>query len=179
MKEAWSKTVEKYDSGFVNSERAVQAILWSELQASFSERFPKVRVFVEPLIVLGKGTDERRKVRPDFAICSATKIIGVVELKYSPRGKAAMLDDVKKLATISAAGSSISVSHERYRGKALACQTYSMATSPLFVWAGFHTGVLQNEISEDVMSKLRGGFFEMHAHTRDRQTPQIEFRVDR
>ncbi|CAG4918320.1 hypothetical protein R69919_04606 [Paraburkholderia gardini] len=90
-----------------------------------------------------------------------------------------MFDDVRKLGKISAEGSLITVFHERYRGKALSCQTYVMAASPLFVWAGFHTGVLQREIGEDMMSGLRGKFFEMHAHTREGKTPEVEFRIDK
>jgi hypothetical protein len=84
LREAWIKTIERhYNSQLINSEHALQVYFCMELLKLFEADNLQRRVFIEPNIQTSCG-----KTRfPDVVICNGQKVIGIVELKYTPRGR--------------------------------------------------------------------------------------------
>ena len=89
--EAWSECITgDYARQRINSERSLQASLWSELNDRLDERTR--RMFIEPRLSCETEKSPRRDntVRyPDLVVCNTRSVIGIIELKYRPRAKPA------------------------------------------------------------------------------------------
>jgi hypothetical protein len=74
---AWRLTICKdYAAERINSERSLQAALWSRLNTTLSEKLPPKsrRMFIEPrMTVAGKA------LYPDIVICNTRQVIGIIE----------------------------------------------------------------------------------------------------
>lgn len=165
--EAWSLCInEDYAAQRINSERSLQAAVWSRLKGILPETR---RMFIEPrMIVTGKV----RQVRyPDIVICNTRQVIGIIELKYRPRTRAAWRKDIDKFRSIADSKTGITVSNERYRGVEANSHTYTLAITILYVWAGVHA-----ESGLDLagyVGKLAPNFIALHAETVDGEPPRL------
>jgi len=163
--EAWKRTVvNEYCNGHINSERSLQALLFSNLRAVFAEDETERRIFVEPTVQLpGVGV-----IRPDIVICNSREAICFLELKFAPRAKA---DTKKDMRSISSVGRSegISILLKRYRGPDLPSMKFAVSKTVLFAWAGIHAG--GTEPSKEWTDPAFQGHFhlELHATTNDGQ----------
>ncbi|MGC1276431.1 MAG: hypothetical protein WBC44_22235 [Planctomycetaceae bacterium] len=134
---AWSCTIkEKYDEEqLINSERGLQIYFCHELLKAFGESGKERRIFVEPCV---KSVDGRRY--PDLLICNAHRIIGVVEIKYLPRGKPKYDKDFDTLSFFATHPGGLTVSNDRYRGVSVKKRAFQLADDAVLCWAGVYTG---------------------------------------
>jgi hypothetical protein len=137
MIQAWQASINNdYSSQRINSERSLQASFWSHL----NNLLPHTRrLFIEPYIEICSSTGQKR-VYPDLAVCNTKKVIAVLELKYTPRGRPKYEKDIRNLADIARHRRKIVVSNRRFRGLERDSQEYPLSKSILFVWAGVQAG---------------------------------------
>ena len=135
--EAWRASIEEdYLNQRINSERSLQASLWSNL----NQLLPHTRrLFIEPYIEIRSSTEQKR-VYPDITVCNTKEVIAVLELKYTPRARPKYEKDIRNLADIARHRRKIVVSNRRFRGLERDSQEYPLSKSVLFVWAGVHAG---------------------------------------
>lgn len=124
---AWAACVERYNQQEINSERSMQAALWLALNNSLADGH---KIFIEPAIRLPEG----RTIRPDLVICNPRHVVGVVEIKYLPRGRAAAAEDIQKLCDIAAA-SDVKVTHDRYKGPKTKTLPLAVHANTVYAWA--------------------------------------------
>ncbi len=172
---SWKQCIEKdYTNQRINSERSLQASFWSYLNKNIQTNR---RLFIEsPMTIKTRGGT--KKVIPDIIICSATKVIAVIELKYLPRGQPKHQKDIQSLALIANNRHKITVSNKRYRGDAKERTEYSLSSNILFVWASVHAkekNRLGNLYSSGFKS-LAGCFIQLHAETEDALKPNVYMR---
>lgn len=172
LAQAWQDVIEsEYCRGHINSERSLQGHLFAELrQRTRVEGEPSRKIFIEPLVRL---SSENRVVRPDIVVCNSQEVICVVELKYTPRGKAQTAKDMRSIGAI-AADKEIEISVERYRGPAIRLKPYHISETTLFTWAGVHSGTGEkSEIwtTDDRFAKHY--YLELHALTRKDELPRL------
>jgi hypothetical protein len=164
---AWRLTIiEDYE--FINSERSLQAALWSRLNKALAEKLPPKsrRLFIEPKI-----TVKRKNFHPDIVICNTRQVIGIIELKFKPRAAASWRNDLKKFRAIAGCKTRIAISHDRYRGIARRNKPYTLAKTVLYVWAGVHA-----ESDFDLAGyagTLAPNFMALHAETVDGAQPSL------
>jgi hypothetical protein len=165
--EAWKRTVvNEYCNGHINSERSLQALLFSNLRAVFAEDETERRIFVEPTVQLpGAGV-----IRPDIVICNSREAICFLELKFAPRAKADTIKDMRSISSV-ARSEGISILLKRYRGPDLPSMKFAVSKTVLFAWAGIHAG--STEPSKEWTDPAFQGHFhlELHATTNDSQAP--------
>lgn len=170
--EAWHQAIESdYKRQRINSERSLQASIWSKLDKIFDNQ-PR-RMFIEPslAVISSVAEGQKRIVRvPDLIICNSREIIGVVEMKYRPNTKPNYKKDIDTLAWIAKNDSNIVISNYRFRGDIADAHTYKMAKSVVFAWAGVHR---DKNISLDIPKSIKENFLELHAITRMNQDPEI------
>lgn len=170
--QAWESSIETdYKRQLINSERSLQASIWSELKKIFGES-PR-RMFIEPGLVIVKDSahGRERTVRvPDLVICNSVEVIGVVEIKYQPRGKPNYAKDLKTLAWIAENGQEFAIANDRFRGKAVDSHKYKMSKSVVYVWAGVHR---DSEVFLPVPENLKSNFLELHAITNKDGDPMV------
>jgi len=85
----WDVVKDDYLAGLINSERCLQAALYRGLRMKMPENF---RIFVEPRLPI----HDNGAIIPDIIICSDSKIVAVVEIKYVPHSYPRFEDDLKK-----------------------------------------------------------------------------------
>jgi hypothetical protein len=130
---AWHRCIEQYvDEQRVNSERSLQAAFWACLN---KELHKSRRIFIEPAIRFDAPSDI---YFPDLLICNTQEVIGVVELKYTPRIKACIKKDISTICNLAAHQGELFVSNSRYRGEIKQIKKYSFSGHVLFAWAGVH-----------------------------------------
>jgi hypothetical protein len=165
IQDAWQQTVETcYRRQRINSERSLQAALWSKLDLILPP--DTRRMFIEPRMhVPGLTSAEGGATRfPDLVVCNTKEVIGIIELKYGPR---VLPDWEKDLATfkwIAEQRGSITVCNSRYRGEEVDGRPYPLSDEVLFVWAGIHASS-NSDLAEHVEPSLRSMFMELHEHT--------------
>lgn len=175
---AWHECItEDYCIQRINSERSLQASFWSRLNTMFSKNR---RMFIEPCIII-KARKEIKRLFPDLVICNTKEVIGVIELKYQPRGGPNYLKDITTLSNIAKHRKFISISNERFRGQFVEERIYGLSKNILFVWAGIHTAA--NPINNDSLpllplysagyNELKDCFIELHAETSLDSLPKI------
>lgn len=158
--EAWQSVIEKdYNPGRINSERSLQAALWSRL----SRRLPAKsrRMFIEPRLSLLAAPGEARC--PDIAICNTRQVIGIIELKYQPRVLPTWQKDVATFRWIEAHRERLSVSNLRYLGDRGDVREYGFAPNILYVWAGVHVACELDLAASEEAADLQ--LLALHAET--------------
>ena len=177
---AWHQCIaEDYRVQRINSERSLQASLWSRLNSLLSKNR---RMFIEPCIVIRTGMGTLR-VFPDLVICSSKEVIGVLELKYKPRAAPEYKKDIATLSLIAEHRESTAVSNQRFRGQPIDETIYCLSKHILFVWAGVHA-ITNSTNKENINSplysagynELQGCFLELHAETSINSVPKIYVR---
>ena len=169
---SWKQCIASdYVNQRINSERSLQASFWSFLNKNIQKNR---RLFIESPMTVKTG-NKTTKVIPDIIICSAYKVIAVIELKYLPRGQPKYTKDIKTLAFISSNRNKIRVSNKRFRGDAKERTEYSLSSNILFVWASVHAK--EKTITSDLYSSgyksLTDCFIQLHAATEDTTKPNV------
>lgn len=90
LTQAWGMAIdEDYRRQRINSERSLQASLWSKLNVLLPPE--SRRMFIEPKLkatVAALDGQVKPEFRfPDIVICNTREVIGIVEVKYLPRAK--------------------------------------------------------------------------------------------
>ena len=173
LTKAWKESINgAYKQQRINSERSLQASIWSELNKLFSD-IPR-RMFIEPSLSIheknSNGANARKHRIPDLVICNSVEIIGIVEMKYQPRGKPDYKKDLETLEWIADHAESLTVSNARYRGKETDAKPYKLSKSVVYVWAGVHSDAT---VSLPIPEKIKYNFLELHAVTGISTDPKL------
>ncbi|GAA0760755.1 hypothetical protein LRH25_00040 [Ideonella azotifigens] len=170
LAEAWQRVMdEAYADQMIDSERGLQLYFGHALMAGFKARDMQRRIYVEPVFV---GQQGRLRV-PDLAICHAGQLIGVVMLRYLPRGAPEVEKDLTTLRSFAGAGRDLLLSQERYLGPGDEVQRlYVLAPEPLLCWAGVYRGP-QRRLVEQQAADLGERFVGLHAVTAARRPPVV------
>jgi hypothetical protein len=171
--EAWCNCItEDYNSQRINSERSLQASFWSQLNCILPKN--RRRMFIEPTIAITEN-GSKYNVIPDLVICNTKEVIGVIELKYRPRGNPVYSKDIDSLAVIARHREGITISNDRYRGQAMDETEYRLSKHILFVWAGIHApvGFDSGTLYSAGRDELNGCFIELHAETSQNALPTL------
>ena len=168
--QAWHQTIEQpYREQLINSERGLQVHFCAALLNIFSKYERPRRIFVEPRIsskLLDKG------YIPDVLICNQRSIIGIVELKYKPKGRAKYVKDLRTLERLTDQEAEITIANDRFRGKKLNVRSYKMASNSIVCWAAVYSGkIIQAEAKLDPQLKNRVLF--LHALTKAGTDPNV------
>jgi len=119
---AWQETVKDYSARRINGEHGLQASLYRHLLAQLPQRF---RVFVEAVVRLGDtgvSDTSKKRVVVDLLIEANCKVVGAIEIKFTPRGQAndlAIRKDLTSLAFLTsrrARADKVTIDMPRYRG---------------------------------------------------------------
>ena len=162
LREAWRRTIEhQYCNQQINSERSLQAFLCANLMAVFEENAARRRIFIEPKLK-GPGWVGQRK--PDILVCNTREIIGVIELKYAPKGRPRVDKDLQTLSGLVSKPGKYTVENDRYLGIQRDGRTYALARNAVIGWAGVHRG-LNHALSSHLPKRIRGHFMELYAKT--------------
>jgi hypothetical protein len=131
-------------------------------------------MFIEPglkaKIDESDGTSPSIVRFPDLVICNTKEVIGIVELKYQPRGRPNWQKDLQTFEFIVKNRDQIYVSNARYRGIIADDREYSLAKDILFVWAGIHAE-WDGRLADHIDRGLMGYFLELHAQTKHMEQP--------
>lgn len=172
LTQAWRTAIEiDYKRQRINSERSLQASFWSELNRIFGDQ-PR-RMFIEPsMVIVNTNTEGKQRIVrvPDLVICNSTEIIGIMEIKYLPRGKPNYKKDLETLAWIAEHGSEMAVANYRFRGNIADAHAYKMSRSVIYAWGGVHC---DDNFSLPIPERIRGNFLELHAVTRKDGDPEV------
>lgn len=168
---AWETTIrEKYVGQLINSEHGLQtyfcAALLQEFQASKTAR----RLFIEPRLRFSDGSAGRH---PDVVICNTKSIVGLVEIKYVPRGKPTYEKDLETLRLAVANAETLTISNDRFRGVTSDNRPYPLARDAVLCWAGVYAGTavdLRAKISDQ---SLASRFLQLNALTTADEDPKI------
>lgn len=135
---------------------------------------PNRRLFIEPGIALSLE-GETRRIYPDIVVCNSKSIIGVIEIKYLPRGKARYEKDLKSLSSLARFGGEVSISNERFRGREEDSKEYQLARNPVFVWGSIHKQGSAVEFDETICndSALNRRFLKLFAETVADESPVV------
>lgn len=164
---AWQTVVaEDYANGRINSEHSLQAVLFAALKESGNS---KRHIFIEPCVRL---SNSGKLIRPDMMICNGKEVIAVVELKFTPRGKALTKKDMNSISAI-ASDSNIAIKTERYRGIELPPREFTISETTLFVWAGIHSGGGAQSTVWNNLGFKNHYFLELHALTKKNEDPRL------
>lgn len=135
---AWSTTISKrYDSQLINSERGLQGYFCAALLDEFAKSNPNRRLFIEPKLSFASGASGRH---PDVVVCDTKQIVGIVELKYVPRGRPAYAKDLETLRLAVENAKTLKLSNERFRGVSVGSRPYPLAEDAVLCWAAVYAG---------------------------------------
>lgn len=166
LTEVWEEVIATdYANQRVNSERSLQAAVWSGLNDRLPPRTR--RLFVEPPFTIDDhGTS--RLVRPDLVVCNSRRVIAVIEVKYEPRKAPSIRKDLRTLQSLSEHGGELGIANDRYLGDGKAPASYRLSDKTIFVWVGVYraSGPDPEPIQFEVPEGLVGRFHSLHAVTR-------------
>lgn len=169
IRDAWRQSITvDYAAQRINSERSLQASLWSNLNAMLAPTTR--RMFIEPCMSV-PGLDKQVRY-PDLVICNSKEVIGIIELKYQPRAQPKWHKDVDTFHFLARHRETISISNTRFRGIVADARLYSLAKDVLYVWAGVHAPC-DLRLSEYVDPILAPYFMELHAETQPSCAPKL------
>ena len=131
IESAWRSSIEgDYDNHKVLSERTLQASLWAHLKDLAQSQY----IFIEPRIQLPANAGERpRFVVPDIVVCRAKSIIAIIELKFAPRAKPDLTNDLKKLLALYSGRAQIELVLPRFLGVKVKDHAYRITEQTQFV----------------------------------------------
>ena len=170
LAQAWKNAITgDYHRQRINSERSLQASLWSKLNDLLSVEY---RMFIEPRLKAKEGLVKPESRLPDIAICNAEEVVAFLEIKYLPRAKPKWQKDLKTFEWINRHKDQLKVQNVRYRGVVKDDRLYKISEGVLFVWAGVHAsaGLDLRPYIEPSLSKR---FFELHAETKHGEHPTV------
>ena len=170
--QAWNQSIaEDYCNQRINSERSLQASLWSHLNRKISKNR---RLFIEPVMTI-RDKGENKKFIPDIVVCNTKEVISIIELKYLPRTNPRYKKDIESLALIAKNRHQITIANERFRGTEKDSTQYALSKNVLFVWAGVHarnrTGTYH--LYSDGYKALDGCYLQLHAQTASNSRPEV------
>ena len=173
LKRAWKNTIEnEYAEQLINSENGLQIYFCAALLAQFKTSNVRRRLFIEPRLRFSDGSARH----PDIVICDTKNIVGIVELKYTPRGrpgKPSLDKDRETLMQAVTDANSLQISNDRYLGKTLNKRSFSLAKNAVLCWAGVYKGEeidLRSKIKNEL---LRKRFLQLSALTVKDAPPTI------
>ena len=170
--DSWCQCIEShYSMQRINSERSLQASLWTHLDANL----PRTRrMFIEPGVHIETPNGSKR-VFPDLTICNTKEVIAIIELKYQPRAQPTYKKDIASLNMLSRYRKKLTLSNRRFRGAESDAREYSFSPNMLFVWAGIHGKLKQAQEYQyrRGMRYLGKGYVELHAETSHDAPPYI------
>ncbi|BAP89113.1 uncharacterized protein E1O_19820 [Burkholderiales bacterium GJ-E10] len=169
---AWEKTITlAYGRQLINSERGLQVFFCKFLLDAFDADgvARNRRLFVEPRLSLPGPAPEPRY--PDIIVCNTQRIVGVVEIKYQPRGRPNFRKDIETFEWMLRHAADLTISNDRYLGVAGSAREYPLATDAVFCWAGVYRGLKAVEIKARNFPDNR--FVAMHAVTVAGHSPRI------
>lgn len=172
--EAWEECINTdYSNQRINSERSLQASLWSQLNQRLGSNR---RLFIEPGMS-ARDHNEVKQVYPDIVVCNSREVIAVIELKYLPRKKPDYRKDINTLDLIARHRHSMSISNDRYRGENIDSREYTLSKNILFVWAGIHAAnQAQSEpLFSEEYSNLDNCYLQLHAATRSQRAADVYY----
>ena len=170
IRKAWDECIAvDYARQRINSERSLQASLWAKMNDLLDERTR--RMFIEPRLSCENGSDSTYRY-PDLVVCNTQSVIGIIELKYRPKGKPAWKKDVETMEWVAANRKKLSVQNKRYKGLEVDSRIYRLSPYVLFVWAGIHAKA-EVKVSEHISKRLQGCFLELHAVTSRNRQPKV------
>lgn len=163
---AWSETLdEAYRLRLVNSERGLQVHFCMNLLKAFGDDKVKRYLFIEPKV----DFDEENLFRyPDLVICNQKHVIGVVELKYTPRARPSISKDIDTLKRLSSARN-VKLSNDRYRGPSKG-KSYGIAKDAVFCWAGVYSAPM---LENSDLESFPGNFLRLDALTSRSSEPVL------
>jgi hypothetical protein len=165
---AWHTTItNQYCDRLINSERGLQVFFCAALLQQFEKGKVMRRIFVEPHISMVGAPGV---LYPDIVICNSKQIIGVVELKYVPRGLPKYSKDLRTLRNIAKADG-ITLSNDRYCGIERN-RFYTLASDAILCWAGVYTGS-QLKLKGRIGAGLEQRFLQLDALTVDGKNPTL------
>lgn len=169
LREAWIKTIERhYNSQLINSEHALQVYFCMELLKQFEAGNLQRRIFIEP----NMQTSCSQTRFPDVVICNSQKIIGIVELKYTPRGRPNTAKDLETLSLTTS--ESFEIKNERYHGpKNKLLKNFSVANDAIMCWAAIYTGERIDLTASAKERKFGDRFLQLHGLTNSKAHPEI------
>ena len=172
LRSAWQHTIERhYQRQLINSERGLQAFLCAELLDRFEHDgvAQNRRIFIEPTLVVGRSNAVRK---PDIVICNSRSIIGVVELKYKPKGHPRTKKDLETLDWMASHPEGVRVQNDRYLGVVRDDRAYPLVGDAVLCWAGVHMGMAE-PVSQQISPRMKKYFVELHAVTKPDDDPVI------
>lgn len=133
---AWKRTIdEQYNAQLINSERGLQTYFCAALLDEFKDQAR--RLFIEPKLSFPSFSSGRH---PDIVICNTKQIVGIVEIKYVPRGRPSYFKDLETLRQAVEESTELRLSNDRYRGIATNSKPYTLARDAVLCWAGVYAG---------------------------------------
>lgn len=172
LRAAWIQTIESYYCRQqINSERGLQTFICAALLHEFDRAGvgENRRIFIEPTLVVGRSNIVRK---PDMVICNSRSIIGVVELKYKPKGHPRTKKDLETLDWMASHPEGIQVQNDRYLGVVRDDRSYTLVADAVLCWAGVHRG-MSEPVARQVSPRLKQYFVELHAVTRQDEDPIV------
>jgi hypothetical protein len=161
IEEAWDECVrEDYKRQRINSQRSLQASLW----ASLNQRLPaKTRcIFIEPALKAAKSGTKF----PGIVICNSDQVIGIIDLKYTPRSKPSWKKDLATFEWIGKNFGELTVSNKKNLGKGEEDCEYTLADDLVYVWAGIHQP-WDDHLKKHIAKECKKCFMELHLETKD------------
>jgi hypothetical protein len=135
---AWIHTIDiNYRGQLINSEHGLQLYFCAALLHEFHKSDVQRRLFIEPRLSFADGSSWRH---PDIVICNTKSIIGIVELKYAPRGRPAYAKDIETLRLATENADTLQISNDRFRGITKDNRPYPLAQDAILCWAGVYSG---------------------------------------
>jgi hypothetical protein len=167
--EAWRQSISTdYAAQRINSERSLQASVWANLNALLPQNTR--RTFIEPRMSI-PGSNRQSRI-PDIVICNSREVIGIVELKYQPRGKPSWNKDLATFHWVTENRDRISISNSRFRGVGIDARSYPLSKTILYVWAGVHAACALDPRSH-ITPAVSQCFLALHAETQHGQAASI------
>jgi hypothetical protein len=157
---AWEQSIEEdYCKQRINSERSLQASVWSKLNSILTTETR--RMFIEPRFTFTVDGETKHRY-PDIVICNRVQVIAVIELKYQPRVSPTFKKDLETLQLISRYRQDLRVANSRFRGSSRDAKepksTDESNERPMF---------------SDKITELDGCFLELHAETDVKGRPKV------
>lgn len=171
--EAWRQTIEvQYQGQLINSERGLQVYFCAALLRVFDAAKIKRRIFVEPRLSSGSAVEY---YYPDIVICNTRYIIGLVELKYLPRGRPDYRKDVSTLEFAASNPAGLAITNDRFLGVTADNRPYPLAPDAVLCWGAVYTGKPLN-VRARVSNALRVRFLQLDAVTAANKPPAVSSR---